>query len=63
MSEERFLDQWQENEEEQIINLSLRPQNLSEFIGQQNVISSLDISINFSFLSSVDKFLKDIKNL
>jgi len=45
MSEERFLDQWQENEEEQIINLSLRPQNLSEFIGQQNVISSLDISI------------------
>ncbi len=45
MAEERFIDSWQENEEEQIINLSLRPQDLSEFIGQKNVISSLDISL------------------
>ncbi|MBN3039589.1 MAG: Holliday junction branch migration DNA helicase RuvB [Candidatus Omnitrophica bacterium] len=45
MKDERFLDSWQENEEEQIINLSLRPQHLGEFIGQRNVISSLEISI------------------
>lgn len=45
MSEERFLDQWKENEEEQIINLSLRPQNLDEFIGQGNIIAPLKISL------------------
>jgi len=45
MDKERFIDYWKENEEEQIINLSLRPQNLSEFIGQRKVISSLNISI------------------
>jgi len=45
MSEERFVDYYRENEEEQIINLSLRPQNLGEFVGQENVISSLGISI------------------
>ena len=45
MAEERFIDPLKENEEEQIINLSLRPKNLSEFIGQKNVISSLDVSI------------------
>ena len=45
MSEERFVDKWKEDEEEQIINLSLRPQNLGEFIGQKNIISSLEISI------------------
>ena len=45
MSDERYIDNWQENEEEQIINLSLRPQNLSEFIGQRSVISSLEISL------------------
>ena len=45
MNDDRFIDKWQENEEEQIINLSLRPQHLGEFIGQRNVISSLEISI------------------
>jgi len=45
MSEERVVDHWQENEEERIINLSLRPQSLKEFIGQKNVTSSLEISI------------------
>ncbi len=45
MSENRFVDSWKENEEEQIINLSLRPSSLAEFIGQENVISSLKISI------------------
>ncbi len=45
MSEERFVDYWNENEQEQIVNLSLRPQNLDEFIGQSNVVSSLKISI------------------
>ena len=44
MSEEKFSDHWKENEEEQIINLSLRPKNLGEFLGQKNIISSLDIS-------------------
>lgn len=44
-NQERLVDSWKENEEEQIINLSLRPRNLSEFIGQTNVISSLKISI------------------
>ncbi|MCF7908847.1 MAG: Holliday junction branch migration DNA helicase RuvB [Candidatus Omnitrophica bacterium] len=45
MEKNRFVDSWKENEEEQIINLSLRPQSLDEFIGQENVISSLKISI------------------
>ncbi|UCG35036.1 MAG: Holliday junction branch migration DNA helicase RuvB [Candidatus Omnitrophota bacterium] len=45
MSEEGFFDYSRENEEEKIINLSLRPQNLSEFIGQKQVVSSLEISI------------------
>ncbi|MDD3296915.1 MAG: Holliday junction branch migration DNA helicase RuvB [Candidatus Omnitrophica bacterium] len=45
MSEERIVNYWKENEEEQIINLSLRPQNLSEFIGQEGISSSLSISI------------------
>ena len=44
-NEERFIDNWQESDQEQIINLSLRPQNLDDFIGQKNVISSLEISI------------------
>lgn len=43
--EKRFIDSWRENEEEQIINLSLRPQNLDEFIGQKDIISSLKISL------------------
>ena len=45
MSEERFIDCWKENEEEQIINLSLRPKNLKEFLGQKNIISPLEISL------------------
>jgi len=45
IDKERFSDYWKENEEEQIINLSLRPQNLEEFVGQKNVISYLKISI------------------
>lgn len=45
MSEEKLTDYWKENEEEQIINLSLRPKNLKEFLGQKSIISSLDISI------------------
>jgi holliday junction DNA helicase RuvB len=44
-SEEKFIDNWQESDQEQIINLSLRPQSLDDFIGQKNVISSLEISI------------------
>jgi Holliday junction DNA helicase RuvB len=45
MDEERITDYRKENEEEQIINLSLRPKNLREFLGQKNVISSLEISL------------------
>jgi Holliday junction DNA helicase RuvB len=45
MSEERFVDYLKENEEEQIVNLSLRPHNLDEFIGQPNTISALKIAI------------------
>lgn len=45
MDEERVVDTLKENEEEQIINLSLRPQSLDEFIGQKDVISSLNIAI------------------
>ncbi|MCM8788042.1 MAG: Holliday junction branch migration DNA helicase RuvB [Candidatus Omnitrophica bacterium] len=46
MGEERFVDYFKENEEEKIINLSLRPQNLNEFIGQRNIIDSLSIAIS-----------------
>lgn len=45
MSEERVTDYLKENEEEQVINLSLRPKNIKEFLGQKNVISSLEISL------------------
>lgn len=48
MTEERVIDYLNENEEEKIINLSLRPQNLREFIGQKNIISSLEITIEAS---------------
>ncbi|MCM8831260.1 MAG: Holliday junction branch migration DNA helicase RuvB [Candidatus Omnitrophica bacterium] len=46
MEEERLVDYFKENEEEKIINLSLRPQNLSEFIGQKNIVESLSIAIS-----------------
>ena len=42
---ERLVDYLKENEEEKIINLSLRPKRLSEFIGQEKVISALEIAI------------------
>src|SRR4030042_681222 len=45
MDEERVINSWQENEEEQIINLSLRPQHLGEFIGQGNITAALQISL------------------
>ena len=45
MKKERFVDYFKENDEEKIVNLSLRPANLSEFIGQKNIISSLKIAI------------------
>ena len=45
MSGEKYIDNFNENEEEQIINLSLRPHDLEEFIGQKNIIHPLGISI------------------
>jgi Holliday junction DNA helicase RuvB len=45
MNNERFIDDYQQPEEEKIINLSLRPKTLDEFIGQDDVISSLEIAI------------------
>ena len=45
MNEERSVDFRQENDEEQIINLSLRPKDLGEFIGQEDVIAALRVSI------------------
>lgn len=48
MDEERVSDYLRENDEETIINLSLRPRSLAEFIGQKNLISSLEIAIEAS---------------
>lgn len=45
MSDKRFVDYFKENEEEQIVNLSLRPKNLDEFIGQKSTVSALKIAI------------------
>ncbi len=45
MNQERLANYREESEEEQVINLSLRPKNLKEFIGQKNIIASLDISL------------------
>ncbi|MFH1519164.1 MAG: Holliday junction branch migration DNA helicase RuvB [Candidatus Omnitrophota bacterium] len=45
MDEERLANYREESEEEQVINLSLRPKNLKEFLGQKNIIASLDISL------------------
>lgn len=45
MNDERVVDFLQENEEEKVINLSLRPHALKDFIGQRNIISSLEIAI------------------
>ena len=46
MSEDRIIDYLKENEEEKIINLSLRPKELKEFVGQKQVVSSLEIAIS-----------------
>ncbi|OPX30331.1 MAG: Holliday junction branch migration DNA helicase RuvB [Candidatus Omnitrophica bacterium 4484_171] len=40
-----MTDYFRENEEERIINLSLRPKSLKEFIGQSHIVSSLEIAI------------------
>ncbi len=45
MKEGRLLDYFKENEEEKSFNLSLRPKNLKEFIGQKDIVSSLKIAI------------------
>ena len=45
MNDERVVDYFKENEEERIVNLSLRPVKLDDFVGQKNVISGLKIAI------------------
>lgn len=45
MDQERILDHSPENEEEKIVNLSLRPACLADFIGQKSIVSSLKIAI------------------
>ncbi|MCF7886810.1 MAG: Holliday junction branch migration DNA helicase RuvB [Candidatus Omnitrophica bacterium] len=45
MSDERFVDYLGENEEEQIVNLSLRPKSLEEFTGQKDTVSALKVAI------------------
>ncbi|MCF7870215.1 MAG: Holliday junction branch migration DNA helicase RuvB [Candidatus Omnitrophica bacterium] len=45
MSDKRFVDYLGENEEEQIVNLSLRPKSLDEFTGQKNTVSALRVAI------------------
>jgi holliday junction DNA helicase RuvB len=42
---DRLVDLDSQNEEEKVINLSLRPKDLSEFIGQKNVVSSLQVAV------------------
>ena len=42
---QRIVDYLKENDTEVIFNLTLRPNNLKEFIGQKAVVSSLHISI------------------
>jgi len=44
--EERLVDYLKETEDEKVINLTLRPNTLKEFIGQKKVVSSLDIAIS-----------------
>ncbi|MCM8826711.1 MAG: Holliday junction branch migration DNA helicase RuvB [Candidatus Omnitrophica bacterium] len=43
--EERLVDYLREDEEEKVINLSLRPFKLKDFIGQEEIVSSLEIAI------------------
>jgi len=44
-NDNRMVDLFKENEEERIVNLSLRPVTLDDFVGQKNVISNLKIAI------------------
>jgi len=46
MDEDRLVDYLKENDEEKVINLSLRPNTFDDFIGQKAVISSLRISVS-----------------
>lgn len=43
--DERIVDCNQENDDEKIINLSLRPQTFGDFIGQKSVLRALDIAV------------------
>lgn len=45
MQEDRFVNLTQETDEENIINLSLRPKGFEDFVGQRNVLSSLEIAV------------------
>jgi holliday junction DNA helicase RuvB len=45
MEEERIVNYGQENEEEKVINLSLRPKSLGDFIGQSSVVSGLKVAV------------------
>ncbi len=45
MNEDRIVDYLNETDEEKVINLSLRPRSLKEFIGQKEIVSSLEIAI------------------
>jgi Holliday junction DNA helicase RuvB len=45
MADQRFVDYLGENEEEQIVNLSLRPKGLEEFTGQKNTVDALKVAI------------------
>jgi Holliday junction DNA helicase RuvB len=43
---ERLVDFWKENDEERIVNLSLRPLGLDDFIGQKKIADALRIAIS-----------------
>lgn len=43
---EKLLDFSREDEDEKIVNLSLRPANLDEFVGQKNIVSNLKVAIS-----------------
>jgi len=45
MDEERIVNYGQENEEEKVINLSLRPKSLADFIGQSSTVSGLKVAV------------------
>lgn len=43
--DERKIIYSQESEEDQVYSLSLRPENVREFVGQQDVVRNIDVSI------------------